>query len=101
MSTFTIKEGDYHRQIRIDLRGLSTTDATGVVFRMVDASGAVIVNDAAGTIVDANTVSYQFEAPQLATAGTYQLEATLDYPDGEETAPTGGYVTVVVVPRLG
>lgn len=100
MSQFTIKQGDYHRQVTIDLRGLTTTDATGVVFRMrpKDSTG-LVVNDA-GTIVSATRVAYQFESPELETPGTYLLEATLTYPDGEETAPTSSYVVVVIEPRL-
>jgi hypothetical protein len=99
MATFLIKAGDYHRQLQLDLTDILTTGASGVTFRMRSRDGALVV-DNAGTIVDASTVRYQFTAPQLATPGTYQLEAVLTYLDGPETVPTSGYVTVVIVPSL-
>ena len=50
-------------------------DLTGktVAFRMITAAGAVIVNNVAATIISAanGTVSYTFEAAEVATAGTF------------------------------
>ena len=100
MSTWTVKQGDYHRQLTLDLTGISTTGATGVTFRMRPRGGGALVVETAGTIESASQVSYQFVAPQLATAGVFQLEAMLTYDDGTETVPTESYVTVEVLARL-
>ena len=100
MSTFVIKSGDYHRQLALGLTDITTTGATGVTFRMRPQGGGALVVDRAGTIVSATRVRYQFQAPELATVGTYLLEAVLTYVDGTETVPTAGYVTVLVTKSL-
>lgn len=99
MSTWTVKQGDYHRQIALDLTDITTTGASGVVFRLRPRQGGAVVSRA-GTIVSATRVSCQFQAPELDTPGSYDLEATLTYVDGGETVPTSGYVLVEVLPRL-
>jgi hypothetical protein len=100
MSTFTIKQGDYHRRIALDLTDITTTGAIGVTFRMRPRGGGGLVVDAAGVIDTATRVSYQFTGTQLDTPGIYDLEAALAYADGTETVPTASYVSVVVVARL-
>lgn len=100
MATWKCKAGDYHRQIALDLSDMTTTGATGVTFRMRLASGGSLVVNAAGVIESATRIRYQFTGTQLNTAGTYLLEATLTYSDGQETAPTSGQVEVVIEPRL-
>lgn len=101
MSTFFVKQGDYHRQLTLELAGLSSTGASEVRFRMRPQAGGSLTVDRVGTIVSAGRVALQFQAPELDTAGNYLLEASLVYVDGRETVPTQGYVTVVVVPALG
>jgi hypothetical protein len=98
MSSFNIKQGDYHRRIALDLTDVATTGATGVTFRVRSPSG--VVTTSAGVIDSTTRVSYQFTAPQLDVAGVFALEAALTYADGTETVPTVGYVTVVVEPKL-
>lgn len=98
MSLFHIKQADYHRRLALDLTDIATTGATGVTFRLRSAAGAVA--SGIGAIDSASRVSYQFTAPQLDVPGVYSLEAALTYPDGTETVPTVGYVTVVVEPKL-
>lgn len=54
---------------------LAAVNLTGktVKFRMVDDAGTVVVNDAAATVVTAEsgTVQYDFAAGDVDTAGTY------------------------------
>lgn len=101
MTVFNIKQGDYHRRIQLDLTDMTTTGATGVVFRMRPrGGGSLVVDNQAGTVDSVTRVSYQFQAPELATAGTYDLEASITFSDGSETAPTVGYVTVRILEAL-
>lgn len=95
-----VKRGDYHRRLGIDLTSLTTTGATGVVMRMQSQQGGAVVTRA-GVIDSATRVSCQFVPPELDTPGVYNLETELTYADGTETAPTEGYVTVVIGPKLG
>lgn len=99
MSTFTIKQGDYHRRIQLDLSDLTTTGATGVTFRLQPRGGGTMTSWA-GVIDSASRVSATFPAGSLDTAGVYLLEAALTFGDGTETVPTSGYVTVVVEAKL-
>jgi hypothetical protein len=99
MSTFAIKQGDYHRRLALDLTDISTTGASSVAMTMRPRDGGAAVT-IAGVIDSATRVSCQFVAPQLATPGVYDLETTLTYADGTETAPTSGYTTVIVGARL-
>lgn len=99
MSSFAIKSGDYHRRLALDLTDLTTTGASGVAFKLRPREGGTVVT-IAGTIDSASRISCQFAAPQLDVPGIYDLEAVLQYADGTETAPTSGYVTVVVQARL-
>ena len=100
MSTFTIKQGDYHRQLALDLSDIATTGASSVVIRMRSRDGGSIINPT-GTIASASRINVTFTGTQLDTAGVYLLEAALQYVDGPETVPTSGYVTVVVEAKLG
>ena len=81
-------------------RVAAATGATGVTFRMRPRNGGALVFTAPGTVTPPTQVSYQFTGTQLDTPGEYLLEATLTFPDGEETAPTSGYVVVSIEPRL-
>lgn len=99
MSTWTTKAGDYHRRIRLTLTDLTTTGASGVTFKLRPQQGGAVVTRS-GVIDSATQVSCQFQEPDLDTPGVYSLEAVLQYVDGTETAPTTGYVTVVVEQKL-
>lgn len=99
-TTWVAKAGDKHRRITLDLVDLDATGATGVTFRMRPRNGGALVFTAPGTVTPPTQVSYQFTGTQLDTPGEYLLEATLTFPDGEETAPTSGYVVVSIEPRL-
>ena len=99
MATWTVKQNDYHRQLGIDLTELSTAGASSVSFRLRPAAGGTTVATV-GVIASSSRVTCQFASPTLATPGTYFLEVVLTFADGTETAPTSGYVTVVVEPRL-
>lgn len=100
MATWTCKAGDLHRRIVLDLDGVTTTDASSVVFRMKPVGGGALVVNNTGTIVTSTRVSFTFTGTQLNTPGTYNLEASLIFSDGAETVPTSGYVTVVIQPKL-
>jgi hypothetical protein len=100
MSTFTIKAGDYHRQLGLDLSEITTTGASSVVIRMRPRDGGTVVNPT-GVIASASRINVTFTGTQLDTPGVYLLEAALQYGDGPETVPTAGYVTVLVVAKLG
>ena len=47
MSTFTIRKGDYHRRLQLQLTGITTTGALSVRFRIGDGASLV---DRDGTI---------------------------------------------------
>lgn len=100
MSTFNIKQGDYHRRLVLTLDGLDGTTATGVTFRMKNRNTGALVFSAAGVKDSATQVSYTFTGTQLDTAGLFQLEAALTFPDGTETVPTVGYIDVVIEPKI-
>lgn len=101
MSTFIVKQDDYHRRLRMTLTDISTSGATSVRFRMRPQDGGALTVDRNGVIDSASQISIQFQSPELSTVGTYELEASLVYADGQETVPTSSYVTVVIRPRLG
>lgn len=101
MSTFSIKQGDYHRRLLLDLEGLDAADSTGVTFRMRNRRSGELVLDRAGLVNSASQVSLQFESPELDTPGLFDLEAALQFPDGSETVPTVGFVLVSVESKLG
>lgn len=100
MSTWNVKQGDYHRRLAIDLTGITTTGATGVVMRMRHREGGTLITRA-GIIDSVSRVSCQFVAPELDVPGVYDLETVLTFDDGVETVPTAGFVQVVVAPKLG
>lgn len=100
MAEWRCKTGDYHRQIALELSDMTTSGATGVTFRMRLASGGALVVNSAGTIESSSKIRYQFTGTQLDTPGHYLLEATLTYPDGQETAPSSGQVDVIIESRL-
>lgn len=100
-ATFSIKQGDTHRRLQLELTDVTTTGATGVTFRMRSRQGGALKVNSPGTIDSASRVSYEFTAEQLDTPGVYDLEAALTFADGPETVPTSGYVTVNVEPKLG
>lgn len=100
MSVFSIKQGDTHRRCALTLTSITTTGASGVTFRGKRRDGALKFTRA-GTIDSPTQVSVAFQAGDIDEPGTYDLEATLTFSgSGEETAPTEGYVTMVVLPRL-
>lgn len=100
MSTFVIKQGDYHRRLALDLSDLSTTGSTGITVRMQAVGGSGTVLNPTGVATTASRVTVTFAAPQLDTPGAYNLEVAISYADGTETVPTQGYVTVLVTERL-
>lgn len=99
MSTWTVKQGDYHRRLAIDLTGITTAGASAVAMRLRPRQGGTVVTRT-GTIDSPTRVSVQFVAPELDTAGVYDLETVLTYADGPETTPTEGFTTVVITPKL-
>lgn len=100
MSVFTIKTGDIHRRLQLTLTSLTTTGATGVTFRGKQRDGPLKFTRA-GIIDNATQVSCAFQASDINTPGTFDVEATLTFAGpAEETVPTEGYVTMVVLPRL-
>jgi hypothetical protein len=100
MNVFNIKQGDTHRRLQLTLSSLTTTGASGVSFRGKQRDGALKFTRA-GVIDNSSQVSCQFQASDINTPGTFDVEATLTYPGSEEeTVPTEGYVTMVVLPRL-
>lgn len=99
MSTFAIKQGDYHRQLALELSEITTTGASSVIVRMRPRDGGAVVNPT-GAIASASRVNVTFTGTQLDAPGVFLLEAALQYVDGPETVPTSGYVVVVVEPKL-
>ncbi len=100
MSTFNIKQGDYHRRLVLVLDGLDATSATGVTFRMKSLATGALVFSRAGTKDSGSQVSFAFQSPELETAGRFALEAALTFADGPETVPTEGYVDVLIEPKI-
>lgn len=101
MSQHTTKQGDYHRRLLLTLSDLPLTGASAVTFRMRPRDGgALVVNRAGALDIPNNQVSLTFQSPELDTPGMYDLEATVTFADGQETAPTDGYVQVLVENRL-
>lgn len=103
MSTFKVKQSNYHRQLTLELTDISTVGATAVRFRVQPESpaDAPLTVDRDGTIDGPTRVSLRFQAPELDTLGRYNLEISLTYPDGRETVPTEGFNTLVIGPELG
>lgn len=114
-----VKQHDYGLPLIVDLNYRETdldianiadavTLATDVVFIMT-LEGATVptINRAAASIYDIDsdagtiTVSYQWVSGDTDTAGRYRAEFEFDLTDGPETAPTGGYIIIDIVPDLG
>lgn len=102
--SFTIKRNDTSPGIRTTLFDgnnlpVDITGNKGVRFHMKDASGTVVIDDAA-TVADAanGVVTYTFTALQTDTVGTYQVEFEVTYADDAvETFPNNGNSTITIV----
>lgn len=102
-NAFSIKQGDNHRKLTLQLGGsVNTTGAESVKFRMrrsMRAGGLKV--DRLGVIESVDTVSFTFTAEELNEPGVYDLEIALTFPGDEtEVIPSGGYITVKVIPKL-
>lgn len=100
---FFLKRGDTGPAIQrqcLDEAGdpIALAGAT-VRFNMRLRDGAVKVNRAAATIVEAATgvVRYAWQAGDTDTAGTYEAEFEITYLDGSiETVPNAGWIEVTI-----
>lgn len=108
MSKFIIKRNDTSPVLEARLLGktqqpMPLSGAT-VVFNMRSSSGAVVINRAAVTVVDADTglVRYNWTAANTARSGTYHAEFEVTFADGKvETFPksenaVSNFITIVV-----
>lgn len=103
LDTFFIKRGDtgpdLQRQL-LDESGnpLNLSSAT-VRFNMQLKGGAVAISRAAATIVNASTgiVKYSWQAGDTDTAGSYEGEFEITYPDSSvETVPNYGMIEITI-----
>lgn len=112
---FTIKQGDTLPALTAtltDSRGLSpfveddgTTPLTGYSVRchIVHArTGSVLVDEDADVDDEEDgDVSYQWQAGDTATAGTYHAEWSVLYASGDTlTFPNNGFNVILIVPAL-
>lgn len=104
MAVFTIKQNDtrpvYTGNIEIGGVGVNLTNCT-LTFKMVDDSGALLVNATAEAYGDQVTspgqFSYNWTAADTAQAGRMFAEVEVLFPDGKiQTFPTVGYERVII-----
>jgi hypothetical protein len=83
---------------------IDLTDATGVVFKMrlADTTGAPQVEGAMEiTTAASGRVTYEWEAGDTDTVGTYDVEYEITWTDGTtETVPNNSYDSVIVYDDL-
>lgn len=105
--THTIKRGDTRQVIKAVLANdgvpVNLAGATVRFLMAAHRTGTLVINRAAH-IEDAagGEVWYIWQAGDTATAGLYQAEIEVTFPDGRvETYPNADYLMVNIVPDLG
>jgi len=100
---FYIKQNDTSPAIAaqlLDANGDAVNVAgASVAFNMRTRGGAVKVNAAAGSVVNASEgrVKYSWDAADTDTIGRYEAEFQVTYADSSiETFPNTGYITVII-----
>lgn len=108
MPDFTIKQGDTKPSLVATLQdangAVDLTNATSVTLHMRSAGSMTNTVSAAVTITNraAGAVSYQWQAVDTATAGSYYAEFEVVWNDGTiETFPDTGNLWIQIVPDLG
>lgn len=98
--TFYIKRNDTSPAIQYTLLVDGTAvDITGAAVRFHMARDRHIVVDAVATTVNAvgGVVRYDWQPDDTVSAGTYDAEFEVIYPDGSiETFPNSGYIPVEI-----
>lgn len=99
---FEIKQGSTSPALLYYLEPAADIDLTGatVTFSLQVQDGAVVISEAAVTVVDETgtpSVRYDWVAGDTDTAGFYYAEFNVHYQNGlEEKFPTRGYLPVVI-----
>jgi BppU N-terminal domain len=108
-STWNIKRNDTAGKIRTTLTDADGTPAdisTGTVqFHMRQRGKRTLKVDAEATVIDgtAGIVEYSWTAQDTDTAGIFDIEWEVTYPDGdnsEQTFPNRGFDRVIIDPDL-
>lgn len=109
---FSIKNGDTAPAYVVDLQ--EDVDTTPVAIDLTDASSVTLKMRTTGTTgapdltaaMDVTTAAsgrctYEWQAGDTATAGTYDVEFEIAWSDGTvETVPNSGYLTIIVTDDL-
>jgi len=104
MPVFTIKQNDtrpvYTGTIEIGGVGVDLTNCT-LLFKMVDDTGALLVNAAAvaygDQITNPGVFTYYWTAADTAQAGRMSAEVEVTFTDGKiQTFPTVGFERVII-----
>ena len=103
-ASFYIKQNDTAPSIEVILtdsagKAKSMSNVTSVQFNMADENGNLIVDHAAGYVVNGlrGIVSYVWQAGDTANEGLHKAEFVITYDSGQvETFPNTGYINVIV-----
>lgn len=105
MQTFTIKRGDLHPPLRLQLiQNRQPIQLAGCTVRLDMARSGVLKVSANFTVVSEaeGRVEYQWAEGDTDEAGEYHAEAVVVFPDQTTmTVPTSGDFAVLVNERLG
>lgn len=105
MAGFEIKRNDRRPHWRVGLTvngaAFATTGAAAVRFTMKSSGGAIKVNKAPMTVIDAalGIVEYAWANGDTDTSGTYNVEVEVDWggvPPEYQTFPSVGYFVVTI-----
>jgi len=103
----TIKQHDLYPPLQFTL-----SDANGPV-DLSTAESITLLMKSGGTVVDGTctadadqvtnkgVATYTWVSGDTDTAGTYDVEFEVAWPDGIETFPNTGYLSIVIEPDLG
>jgi hypothetical protein len=105
--TFTIKQNDRRPALRVQLKNadgtpLNLATATGVSFSMKQ-QGSIKIDKALATVTTATLglVSYNWQANDTDTLGTYKGEFEITWSSGiTQTMPSDDYIKIIVLDDL-
>ena len=102
-NTFYIKQGDRKEYLVATLKDSNgnAIDVSGLTVKFImaaDTSTTPVINGAC-TLTDPSNgiVTYEWQAGDTSTAGTYIAEFQIDDSGEYRTVPTKGYLTIIIV----
>jgi hypothetical protein len=110
MATPKIKRGDTYPPLVMTLNSINNlgeeeavdlTNVTEVRIIIKSSAEALVLEGVDVENAEAGEISYSWEDGDTDIAGTYQVEAEVEWPEGVQTFPNEGYSTLIITPDLG